>query len=515
MISRYESSTITAAMEIDHLMRTLQLTVEMLREDSALPGIDPFEDMLTEVNEDATLGSFRGRLFLATYNQMFSKLLREYVFNQLTQRFVSIDRQKSSRRVEPAFLWGTRFTQVYQQIFKVTRGFFGLEHLHAIISLMGVESMPLLVDELVKVCSHVIIRDISPYVTEILQALDPMRQQAAHYGVLGVYGYYDLLLQFIKSYPSLRQGVFTLLREAGNSLCLVQMFDIALTHESYYNHQIQAFYMGVEPSTMPTSASEERKEQQQDSVKYSSGAAVINRPKTSPFVDILKQTLAVVQSDQRISSSLAKEQTLFESCIRNSIQREQFLRRNSGGWLFSATLDYLYKLLEETKLLQEWKGPEPRNGILDHDNPKDFARFWSVATWIFLCPDFDPEEEEKQREEGYISDRAYFGDGWLWAGTTILYLTGLRHRYRLLDPTIYLDKLQRLYPADLSVAKKKKKKKKGAPVDKTEVYKPFVRTLLDGWQEMERNVDLMQAILRAHYEPLKEPISKFTPQWEE
>ncbi len=41
IISRYESSTITAALEIDHLMRTLKLTVEMLREE--LPGIDPFD----------------------------------------------------------------------------------------------------------------------------------------------------------------------------------------------------------------------------------------------------------------------------------------------------------------------------------------------------------------------------------------------------------------------------------------------------------------------------------------
>merc|ERR1711899_504558 len=67
----------------------------------------------------------------------------------------------------------------------------------------------------------------------------------------------------------------------------------------------------------------------------------------------------------------------------------------------------------------------------------------------------------KKRREGYVDDRSYFGDGWLWAGTTILYLTGLIHRYRLLDPTLYLDKLQRLYPENLNKIQKKKKKKKG------------------------------------------------------
>merc|ERR1712110_669551 len=154
---------------------------------------------------------------------------------------------------------------------------------------------------------------------------------------------------------------------------------------------------------------------------------------------------------------LEAEKSLLKSCITAATKREQFLTSNSGGWLFSATLQYLHKNLSDTGLLKKWKGPVPKNGILEHENPKDFSRFWSVATFIFLVPDFDPEEEEKKRSEGYVDDRSYFGDGWLWAGTTILYLTGLIHRYRLLDPTLYLDKLQRLYPADLVRMTKKKR----------------------------------------------------------
>merc|ERR1712154_342534 len=147
----------------------------------------------------------------------------------------------------------------------------------------------------------------------------------------------------------------------------------------------------------------------------------------------------------------------------------------------------------ETGLLKKWKGNIPKNGILEHENPKDFSRFWSVSTFIFLVPDFDPSEEEKKRKnDGYISDRSYFGDGWLWAGTTILYLTNLMHRYRLLDPTLYLDKLQRLYPTDLTKISKKAKKKKTK-----KGYKPFVKGLLNGWQQMERDQDLIISILKA------------------
>jgi len=230
-------------------------------------------------------------------------------------------------------------------------------------------------------------------------------------------------------------------------------------------------------------------------------------------VAILKETLGQMAQTKK---QLEAEKSLLRSCIASAMKREEFLTSNSGGWLFSATLQYLHKNLSDTGLLRQWKGPVPKNGILEHENPKDFSRFWSVATFIFLVPDFDPEEEEKKRSEGYVDDRSYFGDGWLWAGTTILYLTGLIHRYRLLDPTLYLDKLQRLYPEDLTKPKKKKKKRGREEANQTqEAYKPFVRQLLLGWQQMERDQDLIMSILKAHFVPDPEPITRFTPKWDD
>jgi len=514
IINRYENTTITSSMEIAHLLKTLRLTCSMLSQQ--LPGLDNFDDILTEINEDTTLGSFRGRLFLTTYNGLFSNLLRNYIFNQLTRRFVSLERPKGNKKIDSLYLWGSRFTQVFQQRFKVTRGFFGIEHIQSIVELMGVDSMPLLVDETVKTVAHIIIRDISPYVEEILKNLDPMKLQSAYYGVLGVYGYYDMMLKYIKSYPALREGVFTLLREAGNALGFVQMLDVVLTKQSYYNHQIQAFYKGLEPATMPQEYVEQMRFNNNtdfavQDIMYSSAAKRQNKScEVSPFISILKETLSQMTQTKK---PLNSEKNLLKSCIISAIKRQEFLTSNSGGWLFSATLQYLHKNLQETGLLKKWKGPIPKNGILEHENPKDFSRFWSVATFIFLVPDFDPEEEEKKRREGYVDDRSYFGDGWLWAGTTILYLTGLIHRYRLLDPTLYLDKLQRLYPADLQkISKKKKKKNKN--VDETkEGYKPYVKQLLNGWQQMERDQDLIMSILKAHFIPDPEPITRFTPKW--
>merc|ERR1712087_704745 len=348
-MGRYENTTITSAIEIAHLLKTLRLTVQMLRHEG-LPAIDPFDDILQEINEDTTCGSFRGRLFLTTYNGLFSSLLRNYIFNQLTRRFVSLERPKGNRKIDSLYLWGSRFTAIFIQRFKVTRGFFGIEHIQSIVELMGVDSMPLLVDETVKTVAHIIIRDISPYVEEILKNLDPMKLQSAYYGVLGVYGYYDMMLKYIKSYPALREGVFTLLREAGNALGFVQMLDVVLTKESYYNHQIQAFYKGMEPATLPAAFADEMKHNADYAVEeelYSSAAKEMGRAvPSSPFVSILKETLSQMNQTKK---PLAHEKSLLKSCIISAMKREQFLTSNSGGWLFSATLHYLHK-----------------NGILEH-----------------------------------------------------------------------------------------------------------------------------------------------------
>ncbi|ETO13186.1 component of scar regulatory complex, partial [Reticulomyxa filosa] len=415
LISRLESthSDITHVVEIDNLFQVLRLTVDLLREE--LPGIDVFEDIVNEVNEDTTLGSFRGRLFLRIFNQVFGTLLKNFVFQQYLQQFICLHPPKPSfKRMENAFLWGSRFTKLYHDLHKRTRGYFGIEHLHAIASLLGNESMPMLAHDTVKFIGLVIVGEISPYVTEILKALDPMKLQSAHYGVLGVYGYYDLRLKAVREYPALKNGVFTLLREAGNALCLLQLLDQVLTHQSFFQFQTRSFFSGhtsrLQSNTITTNTASTAALEAIDECKHNidvnttpsllTWTDALMLKYTSPFTDVLRQTRDAVKN----TPDATPEFEFLESCVRHSVFRTAHLREN-GGWLLSAALDYLYKLLQETGLLEEWKGPEPKNGILEHENPKDFARFWSVATWIFLCPDFSPEEEQKQRENGYIPDR--------------------------------------------------------------------------------------------------------------
>merc|ERR1712013_487759 len=61
---------------------------------------------------------------------------------------------------------------------------------------------------------------------------------------------------------------------------------------------------------------------------------------------------------------------------------------------------------------------------------------------------------------------------------------------------------------------KSPKKNKNKNHDETkEAYKPYVKQLLNGWQQMERDQDLIMSILKAHFVPDPEPITRFTPKW--
>ena len=53
--------------------------------------------MFREVNEDTTLGSFQGRLFIIIYQHLVQGLFKKYNWNDATQRFVVKPGEKTSK----------------------------------------------------------------------------------------------------------------------------------------------------------------------------------------------------------------------------------------------------------------------------------------------------------------------------------------------------------------------------------------------------------------------------------
>jgi len=493
IMERFEKQDVTMCMELESLLDTLKLTVEMIRK--KLPAIDSFETILAEKTENSTLGSYQSSLRHAILFELCTEICKKYVYNSTTKRFVRVQPStRETRKITPDFKWGSRFTGMFEKQFDATKGFFSLDHVQSILRLLGHQSSAALLEDLIKYSISLVTRDFSPYVERILSAVDPIDlKPAATYGVVGIFVNFSLRLQVIKVYKG-KQAMNDVLREVGNNICLIRMFDEALTHMGFFNYQVKAFVSGFKPPFKPLQAGESSPKQ------FSTAASMKSNVATPPrFPDIIQSV------SENIKDKQGAAYEFLMSINSNAVRRQKFLMHNTGGWLFSSLLDRLYTEMEKIDLLEKWRGKEPVGKVLEAENPKDFARFWSIALFCFLVPDTDPDKDDM-----VVSDQAYFGDGWTWAGLTILHLLGLRSRFRLFDFTNYLYKLQTVAQEDLStVVLKKKKKNKSVKEDPILKERPYVRELLKRWEDWDRLSTCIEATLKSHFVPPPLPTYKY------
>lgn len=497
IIDRFEKQDVTMCMELESLLNTLKLTVEMIRK--KLPAIDSFETIFAEKTDNTTLGSYQSSLRHTIEFELCTEICKKYVYNTTTKRFVRVQPSaRETKKITPDFKWGSRFTEMFEKQFQETKGFFGLDHVQCILRLLGHQNSAALLEDLTKYNISLVTRDFSPYVQRILSAVDPIDLKPATYGVVAVYVNFVLRLNPIKEWKG-KQAMNDVLREIGNNICLIQLFDEALAHMSFFNFQVKAFINGFKPPFQPRGTAEATTQ------KYSTAASMEFSVADPPrFPDIMQSAL----EDSKGKEDEKHNHDYIMSIVSNSVRRQQFLKLNIGGWLFSSLLDRLYSELRKVGLLNEWIGKEPDGKVLEVENPKDFARFWSVSLFCFLVPDIDPDMV-KGKNMNIMSDQAFFGDGWTWAGLTILHLLGLRSRFRLFDFTNYLNKLQAVAQEDLStVVQKKKKKNKQAVTDPLLKERPFVRELLKNWGEWDSLSRCIDATLKSHFVP--PPLPSYT-----
>merc|ERR1740123_1587663 len=491
LLDRFESQDICHIVELESLLNTLKLALEMMRKE--LPAVDGFNDVFREVNEDTTLGSFQGRLFIITYQHLVQGLFKKFIYNETTQRFVQIKQaHKKKMRTLPAFLWGPTYTNLFQSQMNVYQSFCGFEHIKSLLAVLGDRYVGLAIDECIKNVQYALVQVLGPYVHSFLQAMDPMQNADPIYGVLGIFGLYQAKLRDLSKWKG-KEDLFQHLREVGNCMCFFRLLGSAMSQNSMEEFQCRGFYEGVRTP---------RPQQHQDAdrVKYSEASSQFLKPKQSPFAKII--------TDAAQQTTLPPQTREFlQSIVRDSTERAQFFEPTTEGWLLTVVMESLYTTMEENGILDTWRGPlipPVPNGLLDHKDPKDFARFWSATLFLFLVPD---EGSDPTQHNLIMSDREFYGDGWSWGGAVILYLLGIRSRWQLLDFTNYLRRIQATHPANLEMAKKAKH------ADPNEQDKPFVKELLRQWDKMSSLMGEIFSVLESHYAEPKLPLRQISARY--
>eukprot|EP00494_Astrolonche_serrata_P008654 UN08698 len=66
-----------------------------------LPAVDSFSDVFREVNEDTTLGSYQGKLFIIVYQHLVQGLFKKFVFNNNYRKVCNNLMHQQGRKLKP------------------------------------------------------------------------------------------------------------------------------------------------------------------------------------------------------------------------------------------------------------------------------------------------------------------------------------------------------------------------------------------------------------------------------
>jgi hypothetical protein len=398
-------------------------------------------------------------------------------------------REKPPSGVQPWFWFGRHYRESFERIGEIARGYFGVEHMEALIQVLSGTDIPLIIHEAVTNISNKTVVEFGPYAKALSAVLPPMKLPSLFYGVVGGYGYFELKLsQNIGRYAALRSGVFQTLREIGNTILFVRLLETTLKKLADFEFQTQAFFQGITVAPPPP--------------KAAAPGAPPPAPRESPFVvPSPPSAIAVVikQTVQLLTQMGDKEQSLLQHLDAMAEAAPKLTEYESKHTsMLSAALERLTQELQQARVKEQWKGNAPDgDDILNVEKPNDIIRLWSSILFLFCLP---PPETHGVIP---VDDMTLFGEGFLWAGCLLIHLMGYRERFEFMDFSYHIMKLAALKPLPPEEDKKaKKSKKKAAPVPGEEII-PKARIFLKNIAHIKALNESIFASLETYLTPPK------------
>jgi len=423
-ITNFEASDITTVIELETHLINLKLTHQLISK--YLP-IDPWDSIFSEVNESVSLVSFHGRIILHVIFQLTLDLAPNFVYNSITQRFVRAPHcftepvlRISKPQPDPNNFGNKLMATAFATALQLTKDWFGIQHVKAILRLIGKETLPLVLSEILQNMNLKLPNVLHPYVKELMGGFPvKINLPIYDYGVDGGFGYFPLKLKLIIEYPDLIPQVFQHFREWGNSIVILNLFDVALQTLDTSTFIVSSPFLGIIPK---------------DKKIYTSYKT------TSPFLKTLQNLKEILDKRKTITKSPQAVAELVNIAPKIDELYRPFEESTS---IFKAALSEINQMLNPFR--KEWGGfPEnpqqqPDNNILPIDQSFEFYRLWSGFQYVFLMDIEDNIRFEKSSQE-------LFGDGWHWAGCTIIHFLNQRNRFEAFDFACHVNRMAEVLP---------------------------------------------------------------------
>eukprot|EP01111_Echinosteliopsis_oligospora_P015952 TRINITY_DN6483_c0_g1_i1.p1 TRINITY_DN6483_c0_g1~~TRINITY_DN6483_c0_g1_i1.p1 ORF type:complete len:1368 (+),score=367.50 TRINITY_DN6483_c0_g1_i1:181-4284(+) len=399
-IGRFEASDLTSILELEGLLLNIQLVHRLMSQHLQL---DPWNQILSEVNESTSLVSFHGRIVLHSIFEIMNDILPSYNFNSITQRFVRTTFElappplrEAGPKANSLWIGGNKaLSNAYTNSAELSKKFFGVNHILSLLRLIGDSGTALVIGEILRNMESKITNVLSAYVKELHAGMQSHTKLPIHdYGTDGAYGYFQLKLKEIFAYPDLRPEVFHNFRQFGNSIVLMNLFDMANIELKTMRFLQAAPLLGfTSDDLVPTDT---------ESPIY------LNLQKVGQFLESKPE--------------YAKCPAAVRDIIANAWQADHLYRPAVAHTsIFKSVLHRVNAMLNPVRA--EWSGATPDNGIIAVDQTTEFYRLWSALQFV-ICFPADPND---------FSNHEIFGDGLMWAGCTIIHFLGQQKRFDLFD----------------------------------------------------------------------------------
>ena len=421
-ISRFEAKDLTAIIELDTQLNVIQLTYQLLSKH--FKQLDPYESIFNEVNDSSSLISYHSRIAFHIISELASDFLPNFNYTTTTKRFIrapiSFGEQRNRDKEpsqQPHFMYGNRhFTLAYSAYYGNLSKFFGIPHMKALVNIVGNQNVSLIVDECLNHLELKIENILVPYVSELFSAMPPnSRNPMADYKVSGGVGYWSGKLIDIIRYPPLQAEVFQHFKEMGNAITFLQLLDLALEELTVERFTVSTTLYGVKSSNFKNPPPVE------NSPIYRNIHATTHYLQTNPDESVSQFSVPIV--------------------LNTAWNAIQAYKSSSNPSLFKASLDRIYMMID--KVRAEWDQQTPEDGaVIPVECAREFYRLFSALKFIYGTP---PE-----RGQGEFDSFDLFGDGFIWAGTSIIHFLGQRKRYLAFDFIDHLIGVSEVYPVDIN-----------------------------------------------------------------
>jgi len=290
------------------------------------------------------------------------------------------------------------FERAYANAMELYKNFFGTQHIMSILHLIGRSNLPLVISECLQNMDLKLRNVLAPYVRELMGGMPGTKLPIHDYGTEGNYGFFQLKLKDIITYPDLRPEVLQNFKFLGNLVVFLKMCDFGLAQYESLTFITAAPFLGITADKL--------------GVPHGDPSAA------SPLYTATVGLASVLEA----KPGLAKAPGIVRDLVNNAWKADKFYRpATQNVSLFKSVLQRISSMLDSVR--GEWAGSPDQNVIMVVENTTEFYRLWSALQFVCCLPTGDNE----------LSNHELFGDGLFWAGCSIIHFLNQQMRFEVFD----------------------------------------------------------------------------------